>query len=182
MATQRITVAKVAGLSADLIADRFREWSLARRAAKPTEWSPEQWPHTVRAHADRLIGQLRSHAHSPPVVDYIEWVDMWAMGDLFQRWLARPDGPPPFIVYTNKVEIYAYPLPDGGCLAGHLANSGAQQFPEYDLFVQRLREAVTAWEKLVDRAILVVLRDVVGASVSDDEIKASLTVVPDWLS
>jgi hypothetical protein len=103
------------------------------------------------------------------------------MGDLFGRWLTPPDGPFPLIVFTNRFQVYAYPLPDGGRLAQHLATAGAQQFDESDWFVKQLREAVAACEKLVDHAILIVVREVVGATVSDDEIRDSISRAPDWL-
>ena len=181
MATQRITIAKLAGVAADLVTQRFRKWSAARQAANPKEWSSDQWPPQVRALADELVDQIRSHSTCPPVLHYIEWIDMWAMGDLFDCWLTPPDCPYPHFVFTDNLQVYAYPLPDGGRLARHLANAGAQQFQEYDWYVQRLREAVAAWDQLVDHAILVVVRDVVGATVTDDQIRDSLTTAPDWL-
>jgi hypothetical protein len=49
-------------------------------------------------------------------------------------------------------------------------------------FIARLREAVAAWEKLVERATLVVLRYVVDASALDEEVTASLRSCPNWLS
>jgi hypothetical protein len=45
-----------------------------------------------------------------------------------------------------------------------------------------LREAVGAWQELVESAVLVVLRHVVGPSASDEEVKASLRTAPDWLA
>jgi hypothetical protein len=46
----------------------------------------------------------------------------------------------------------------------------------------RIREADDAWKPLVGEAIFVVAREVLGSSVSDDEIKASLRQFPDWLN
>jgi hypothetical protein len=69
-------------------------------------------------------------------------------------------------------------------LAEHLGGAGHQQFPESDWLVGRLREAVGAWEGLVERSVLVVLRQPVGGlvSVSDEELMASLDAIPSWLS
>jgi hypothetical protein len=103
------------------------------------------------------------------------------MGDLFHHWLTPPDGPQPLIVSTERFEVYAYCLPDAGRLKQHLGAAGDQQFAEYDYFVYRLNEAVAAWESLVERAVLVVVREVVGGMVTDDELVASLVLVPDWL-
>jgi hypothetical protein len=128
------------------------------------------------------VEQLRAHAFKPPVVHFIEWVDMWSMGELFSLWLTPPDGPLPWIVCANQFDVYAYGLPDGGRLVQHLAGAGPQQFQESDWFVWRLHEAVEAWEGLVDRAAIVVLRHTFGASVHDDEVVAALSERPAWLS
>lgn len=161
---------------------RLREWAGARQTSDLTEWSAEQWPAQVRGHVDDFADRLRAHAVSPPVIHFVEWADLWSMGDLFGRWLTPPDGPGPLVVHADRFEVYAYGLPDSGRLGRHLANAGPQQFEEYDRFVSRLREAVGAWPGMVDRATLVVLREVSGGLVTDDELRASLSIVPDWLS
>jgi hypothetical protein len=182
LASQRITVAKIGGVAADVALRRLQAWSAARQANDPNEWSPEQWPRQVRAEADDFADQLRAHGYTPPVVHNVEWADLWSMGDLFGRWLTPPDGPAPFVVHADQYEIFAYGLPDGGRLARHLAAAGPQQREETDWFIRRLREAIGAWQKLVERAALVVLRRVVGSSALDEEVTASLRRTPDWLS
>jgi hypothetical protein len=107
---------------------------------------------------------------------------MWSMADEFPRWLSPPNCSRPIGVHANRFEIFAYGLPDGGRLANYLAGAGSQQFPETDCFVVNLQDAVSAWEKLVPRATLVVLRHVVGGSALDDEVTASLNTPAPWLS
>lgn len=182
MASQRITVAKVGGVAAQIIVERLREWSSARQISSSDEWSPEQWPQHVRERADDFADQLRAHAFSLPVVHFIEWVDMWSVGDLFARWLTPPDGPIPFVLYANRYQVFAYILPDGGRLAQHLAAAGPQQSAEANWFVSRLREVVEAWQELVAPAVVVVVRNVLGSTVLDEEITASLRRTPEWLS
>ena len=104
------------------------------------------------------------------------------MGDVFHRWLQPPGGSPPLVVHADRFEVFGYGLPDGGRLRRHLNAAGLQQFAEYDRFVGRLRESVEAWQQLAERAALIVLREVVGGLVTDGELRASLSVVPDWLS
>jgi hypothetical protein len=181
MAAQRITIAKVAGEAAGVVLRRLQGWADARRTSDPEEWSNEQWPPEVRRRVDAFAERLRSHAAEPPVVHYAEWADLWSMGDVFMRWLTPPDGSRPLYVHADHVEVYGYGLPDGGRLARHLAGAGPQLFEEYTLFGSRLREAVEAWRSCADRAALVVLREVVGGLVTDDELTASLAVVPEWL-
>jgi hypothetical protein len=104
------------------------------------------------------------------------------MGDLFTRVLTPPDGLPPLIVHSDRFEVYGYGLPGSGHLVQHLARAGSQQFEESGWFVGQLQQAIRAWEELVDRAALVVLREVLGALVTDDELIDSLSCVPDWFS
>jgi hypothetical protein len=184
LASQRITIAKVGGLAADVILPRFREWSAARCTDNqdPGEWSSEQWPQEVRKQADDFAERLRAHAFAPPVVHFIEWADLWSMGDLFDQWLTPPDGPTPLVVYADRFQLFGYALPDRGRLSEHLASAGPQQSPEEDCFVRCLHEAVTAWQELVERAVVVVLRQNFQASALDEEVVASLSNIPEWLT
>jgi hypothetical protein len=182
VATQRITVTKIGGAAADEILPKLREWSAARAAADRNASAREQWPPEVRRQADGLADHLRANSFASPVVYFAEWVDMWSMGDLFSQWLTPPDGPVPFAIHADRFEVFGYGLPDGDRLARHLAGAGPQQLAEQDWYVRRLREAVEAWQKLVERAVLVVLRQVMEGSVTDEEIRVSLEHVPEWLA
>jgi hypothetical protein len=182
VATQRITVAKVGGAAGELVMLRLREWASARQTEDRNEWSKEQWPVEVRRQADAFADRLRSHALSPPVIYFAEWADLWSMGDLFIRLLTPPGQPPPLVIHAERFEVYGYPLPDTGCLAQHLVSATPQQFVEYDWLVWQLRQAEEAWNDLVDTAALVVLREVVGGLVTDNELRDSLSLVPDWLN
>jgi hypothetical protein len=182
VASQRITIAKIGGVSGDIALERFSAWSAARSADDPKLWSPEQWPDHIRRDADDFAERLRSHGFALPVCHFVEWADMWSTGDLFSRWLTPPNCTRPIGVHANRFELFAYGLPDGGRLAGYLAAAGLQQFSETDWFVTRLQEAVSAWEELVPRATLVVIRYVVGGSALDEEATASLRTRARWLS
>jgi hypothetical protein len=182
LASQRITVAKLGGVGADIVLERFRNWSEVRKVVHPHLWSPEQWPEDARRKADDFAERLRTHGFAPPVVYFVEWSDLWSMGDLFEHWLTPADGPMPHGIHANRYELFAYGLPDGGRLARYLASAGPQQWSETDWFIGRLRDAVEAWQALVDRAAIVVLRQVVDGSALDEEVKASLRSPPAWLS
>jgi hypothetical protein len=182
VATQRITIAKIGGAAADVIELRLREWSAARQTTDPNEWSSEQWPPDLRRQADSFANQLRTHALVLPVVYFIEWADLWSMGDLYPRWLTPSSGNAPLYIHANRFEIYGYGLPDGGRLADHLSSAGPRQWEESDWYASKLSEAVGAWQHLVDRSMLIVLREVVGGLTTDEELVASLDHVPDWLA
>lgn len=182
MASQRITIAKLAGLSGEIALKRLSAWSSARNAVNPNLWSPEQWPGEVRQEADEFADQVREHGYALPVCHFVEWADMWSMGDQFPRWMTPPNCSRPIGVHANRFEVFAYSLPDDGRLAKYLATAGPQQFTETDWFIARLLEAVSAWEKLLPSATLVVLRKVIDASALDEEVMASLKKMPEWLS
>ncbi len=185
MASQRITIAKIGGAAGDVASQRLRDWVAARTTSDPNEWSNDQWPSDVRIQADAFADRLRANALALPVIHFVEWSDLWSMFDIFHRWLTPRDGPLLHIC-ANRFELYVYFLPDGGRLARRLERrlkkAGPHQVPEEAQFVRRLHEAVRAWQELVKRVALIVLREPVGGCVCGSELIASLPIVPDWLS
>jgi hypothetical protein len=181
MATQRVTIAKIGGVAAEVALRQMREWADARQSTEPHEWSSDQWPSNIRVQVDAFADRLRANSLSPPMLYFVEWSDLWSMGDLFHKWLSPPGGPSPLFICADRFEVYGYALPDDGRLGRHLTTTGPQQFDEYDQFVGRLREAVEAWQELAEPVALIVIREVVGGLITDEELKASLSVVPKWL-
>jgi hypothetical protein len=181
VASQRLTLAKVGGVAADAIVTLTDRWAAARSTTDPDEWSPDQWPSAVRRQADDFADRLRAHGCTPPVVHFVEWSDLWSMGDVFGSWLAPPGGPQPLWVCGDRYEIRGYDLPDGGRLQRHLAGAGPRWAAESELLVKRLGEALTAWNGVVERAVLILLREVVGGLVTDGELAEALEHVPAWL-
>lgn len=104
------------------------------------------------------------------------------MGDLFSRWLTPPGSPPPFLIHSDRFQVYGYTLPDGGRLGRHLAAAGPMQFDEYVWFVGRLQETLDAWREMTEQAAIIVIREVVGGLHTDEDMLASLSRVPEWLS
>lgn len=74
LATQRVTIAKVGGMAAEVVVTRLREWASAREMVDPDEWFSDQWPSPVRVRADAFADRLRAHALTPPVIHFVEWV------------------------------------------------------------------------------------------------------------
>jgi hypothetical protein len=192
MASQRITIAKIAGLSGEIALERLSAWAAARNTDDPNTWFPGQWPDHVRREVDDFAGRLREHGFALPVCYFAEWADMWSMGDTIEQWLTPPNCPKPgwkipngsrpIWLYSNRFQVYAYALPDDGQLAKDLAAPGPQQFDETDWFVARLREAVSAWGNMVPRATLVAMRYIVGDTALDEAVTASLNTPAPWLS
>jgi hypothetical protein len=155
MATQRLTVATVIGESAERVFALFRSWAL-----NP---APER--------IDNFAVALRDNALSLPVVYFCEWADYWLMGgDL--------------VPGSGVVEGRRY---QAACLSPAQALAWAercgQQFQEQEWLAARLREAVLSWQGVIgEQLAVVVLREVVGGAMSDEEVRESLTGVPEWLA
>ena len=162
MPTQRITIVKLGGISAEVVCERLKEWT--------------------RDELDAFADELRTHALTLPVLHFVEWVDRWSMGDVFARWLTPSGSSGPLHFIANRYELYAYNLPDDGRLETHLMNAGTQECSEANWFVQRLLETTLAWNAVAERSVILVLRMITDTSVSDCEVTASLQVVPKWLS
>jgi len=181
VATQLISVLKVAGSAGDFVWQRLHGWAAKRQDVGVGEWSSHQWPPEVRQEADRLADLLRSHSASPPIIHFVEWVDAWTVGDTFARWFIRGKESAAVQVYGERYELFGYFLPDEGALARHLAEAGPHQHPETEWLESRLQEALVSWDRLTDRAVLLVMRRVTGPTVTDEEILESSQCVPDWL-
>ncbi len=104
------------------------------------------------------------------------------MGDLFDRWLSPDNEIPKLAVYGDRFEVYGYCLPDEGRLLSRLTAARKHQWPETEWFVRRLREAVEAWDGLVDRSLFVVLREVTGGLLADEELVKAIGDMPNWLA
>jgi hypothetical protein len=62
------------------------------------------------------------------------------------------------------------------------ASQCGDQFPEQRWLASRFQEASEAWRPLVVSTVIVVLREVLGGSATDEEVTASLKGVPQWLA
>lgn len=154
MATQQINVATICGVTGQAIADLFRWW----RAFAPQ-------PSVV----DDFGMQLLANGVRPPIVYSCEWIDHWLMGD---------EVPGPGAVPGNRFEATCGTRAE----AALWADRCGVQFPEQHWLAARLREAAEAWRPLVHDGVVVVARQVLGASTTDEEISATLETVAAWVS
>src|SRR5205809_4781704 len=152
MATQRMTVATLAGDSAAAVTALFRSWR--------TGYDP--------AAVDRFCAALRDNGLSLPIVYFCEWIDRWLMGDLV---------PGPEAVAGHRFEATCGTTRE----AAEWSRRCGNQFPEQLWLAARLRESAEAWSSLIPEAVVVVLREPLGPSTLDEEVTASLDHVPQWL-
>lgn len=160
MATQRITIAKIAGRAAAAVRERFAAW-----AAVPD-----------LAAANSFAARLREEAHVPPVLFFAEYIDLWSMGDLLHDEL-RPLADI-VAICGGRFEQFCCPLP---LRDGFQQLKDKTQFDEQQWFRQFIAEAAKAWEPMCGPAVLVLLREVLGATVTDEEVRGGLERVPTWI-
>lgn len=153
MATQRLSIATIAGEAADIIASRFVHW----------RHSPDT------SAIDSFCDALRNQGHTLPVIYFCEWIDYWLMGDMV---------PGPDAIEGRQFQI--------ACLTPEQAqawsDSVGNQHQEQEWLATRLREAAKEWGVIADKRMIVVIREVLGPSASDEEVQISLNNVPEWLS
>ncbi len=152
MATQRLTIATVVGDAGAHAARLFQAW----RNKRP--------PHNE---VDRFCERLRANGTVLPVIYFAEWMDRWLMGD-------EVPGPEPIEGRRFQVAVFT---PQS---AVKWAEECGTQFPEQCWLAARLREAATGWDEVAVPTV-VVLREVLGPTSTDYEVRESLKGVPLWL-
>jgi hypothetical protein len=156
MASQRLFIATLGGKAAEATADLFAAW----HRLLPTVNEQE---------IDGFCEALRANSTSLQVLYSCEWIDRWLMGDTVP-------GP-------NKIPGRRYDLTVlSPKEAAEWAAWDSFQFEEQEWFSNHLREAARAWAELVERRIVVVVREVFGATATDDEILQAIDIVPPWLA
>ena len=188
MATQHITLIKIGGKSGTAVIRAFRAWNDTHKTRDRSKCHSEQWPPSARRQMDRLIAALREHRHEPPVLFFLEYVDLWSSFGLFEMVLSPEGGNKPVRVVSDGASpVYCYPLPDGGVLADSLRRRlrsrriTGRMPPEDRWFVTFLLEAVLAWESLADTSALVIVREPIDVSDSDTEVSNRLKGVAGWI-
>jgi hypothetical protein len=180
MASQRMIVAKIAGEAAVSLFDRFRNFNLqgARLRGNRDSRTCDELQH--------FVSGLRAHSDCPPVLFYAEYVDMWSMGDVFTRPFAGFNRRR-FLHVEDGIELMVYRLPDKGRLERTIRAAlrpkrvRSAQWQETRLFLTILLESVLSWEEIKGKSALVVVRDVHGSLVLDEDVIRSMKHVPEWI-
>ena len=166
MATQRLTIAKVGGRSAQLVLALFQAWQ--RRATEDRSSSE------ILAAIDMFVEQLRDHAHCPPILYFTDWIDQWSMGDLVPG-LGNKSA---IVVAGNRFEACCHKPP----ISMRTTTIQGQEAQETRWLRSRIQEAENAWSELTQEAVIIVIREPLGALVSDEELVESLGSTPPWLA
>jgi hypothetical protein len=181
---QIVTVAKVVGRSSRAVIGAFQRWSASRVPApqEPTLAEPSQWPADCRDEMRQLASDLRATAARPPVVFYNEHVDMWSMGDVFRK--AFPSGGSQLheAESDDGMSVLCYAIADDDRLQAHLHRELSREHfaEETRWYLRVVQQAASAWHPSAQAAIVVV-RQVVGGLVMDEEVEEASQATADWL-
>jgi hypothetical protein len=180
---QRVTVALIGGESGKVIQKLVRRWKKQR--VRDTGDS-ESWvlPSDIRREVRTFTRALHDNSEYPPVLFYRQYVDQWSMGDVFG--LVGRGKSRPAVIHLSDGELYAYSLPDRGALLKQLRKERRRSprsvgRPEKLWFIDAIRDAVSASQARKDGSTLIVVRNVVGGLVDDDEISAAMGRTAGWL-
>lgn len=176
MATQRLTVAKIGGKSADCTRQLFDVWRSKRIATSPDDFSDEQWPIESQNSADRWMSALRQNSLSPPVLFYVEYADLWSSSPSLRL---SDDAR---VIMTRNVELLSVRTPFDDDLLKQIKRLAKRgQWQEDRWFGTVMLEAVEAWSELSPEGLIVIAREVTRGLFDDREVEASLMSVAPWV-
>jgi hypothetical protein len=125
--------------------------------------------HQATARISELSSALRANAGSHSILYYSEWIDSWLMGDRL---------PGPGAVETGRFSATCLSRSEAIAWAKRIVG----QFVEQRWLIARLREAAESGAFFASDAAVVIIREVLGASVRDEEIAEAMLIVPEWLT
>jgi hypothetical protein len=174
---QIFTIAKVGGEFSNSIQSLFNRWLKQKRKIPVNDYISNPWDSQIRKEIGTFIKRFQSVSTKPPMLFYCEYVDMWSAGWSALECTSKAIDRRLMQVFAGHYEMACYPMPDGEMLRNHLKKMLRQRTfspPELKMFLLTLREAVEAWELVVPKSSIILIREVVGPIVHDEEMIKSL--------
>ena len=178
LAIQQWTILKLVGPAAEDASGRFDRWWKARRSDDLSCFTPDDWAASVRRSAATYFVRLIEHRWEMPVAYFSQHIDLWSAGGQIQCHLGGAKAH----VWHDAGELWCYRLPDRGKLAKRNGSAAkSSQFAESEWLAKRLIEAARAYDKLWPEAVLLINRQAVTASPTDEELKSNAAKLPKWI-
>lgn len=175
MATQKILILTLAGLTADQLWEKLRGWAAARVPTAPDEMSSADWPPEVRAQMDQAVEVLKARAFLSPVFYRSEQLDTWSTGDVLTQAMCYFVPEADSLRLFGKYEIYATWFDSSQKL-----KVSRNEVYETQMLYQRLRDAIFAGAFARPRRLILLIRDVFAETQTDEEMYLGLETLPDW--
>jgi hypothetical protein len=165
---QLFTIAKVGGRTGEQILSRIA-------ALQRIDSRDENGCKQIQDACTAIYDWVERHATTPPVIFYCRYADLWSGGDLFQKLLGEEYGVGPVEDFDCAIALVLR-LTESDKLSAYIEQRlrGNLQFDEDRMFLDIMLKGIRAWSGLCKNGTLLVFREVVGPTVTDEELRASL--------
>ena len=188
MASQTVTVLKIAGAGGRYVNDQFIRFKSQQKQSRSPDAliASDHWTPCCRRDMAAFAEHLRAHGRALPTVFFAEYVDTWS-APASPQWILPVWRKDAIQLFGDEYILECYRLPDRGRLQRDLKQALRrkgirERNPQENRWaVVLLQEALSAWDPLVEEGSLVWLRRACAASVLDEELKESIEKVPAWL-
>lgn len=175
MAIQQWTIIKLVGPAAVDAAERHARWWAVRRHDDPSCFSPDDWTAGVRRSVAAYLARLAEHRFEMPIAYFSRHVDLWSTVGQLPYHLCDATAH----VLHDGGELWCYPLPDRGRLVRRNTSAvRSAQFPEVAWLAGRLIEAAKAYQRLWPQATILINRQPITASSTNEAMQAAADEPP----
>ena len=181
MASQRMTLAKVGGLSASLLEQTIAHLAEAEHPPAIDDLYERKWSTSDRQSIDNLADSIKAHLYEFPVVYSTEWFDTWCMGDVYRSYLTPDLDFSPYRLEGDRHELHALTSAHSSTVARHITKKRRPRFQEETFLRTRLLECINSWGDTIPTFIIILIREPLGSLVCDSELEGLLDKAPSWV-
>jgi hypothetical protein len=142
-------------------------------AGQAADWLQEQFhpnrPPFPGSEVDRIATLLLDNRNDPSIVHATSWIDKWSMLPLASE-----------VLWHSGSRFQLTCLSPG--TAAECSRRIRLNSDEDRWFARRLNEASTTYLRFAERPQMILIREVLGVSIDDDEYRTAWATLPAWLA